>query len=567
MASVIVNVISRADNSGFARASRGLAKITALAGAATVGAAGAAQAVGAVAVAGASVGALALPALGAVVAGLDGIKKAAGTAQGQLTAFRAAMSSSFAGMATGFGTLGGVLTAITPQMQGVGRAITSVFNGMADTVAANTTGLQALAAKGAEFVTRLGPGLNTLIDKAIAFGAAINVDALFSAFSTIGQLLGPLVDLFVQLGAAAGPLGSGFAILGGIITALTPSLVQVAETLGPALAQSMATLAPTIGQLGAAFASVVSAIAPALPVIAAVVAALVSGLGPVLPVIVAGLLAIGPAIKIVAAAIKVWSVVQWALNSALLANPITWVVIAVVALIAAIVLIATKTTWFQTIWSAMCAAAVATWNWFKGVIAAFVGWIVGVWNNIVAAGSAAWNALRAIVGAVFGAVRAIIGGAIGVVVGHFNRVRAVGASVFGAVRSIISTVGDAISTVVGWVQNLISAISNISWPSPPGWLSSMFGGLDPAMFPGQSAFMAPQWTITPSDRVHLASGYPSLTDIGGLGGRGVTVLQDNSVTVQVDGSGIVDEVAVGRQIERVLSKYRVTSGQRAAVQF
>ena len=44
-------------------------------------------------------------------------------------------------------------------------------------------------------------------------------------------------------------------------------------------------------------------------------------------------------------------------------------------------------------------------------------------------------------------------------------------------------------------------------------------------------------------------------------------MQDNSITVEVDGSGIVDEVAVGRQIERVLSKYRVTSGQRAAVQF
>lgn len=43
---VRVNIVSRADNSGFASASRSLAKFSALATAATVGAAGAAQAVG-----------------------------------------------------------------------------------------------------------------------------------------------------------------------------------------------------------------------------------------------------------------------------------------------------------------------------------------------------------------------------------------------------------------------------------------------------------------------------------------------------------------------------------------
>jgi len=48
----------------------------------------------------------------------------------------------------------------------------------------------------------------------------------------------------------------------------------------------------------------------------------------------------------------------WAMTVALLANPVTWVVIGIVALIAVIVLIATKTTWFQTAWH-------ATWNFIK----------------------------------------------------------------------------------------------------------------------------------------------------------------------------------------------------------
>ncbi|QDF17432.1 tape measure protein [Gordonia phage Coeur] len=579
---VVVNVISRADGSGFAKASRSLAKFSALAAAAAPAAAGAAQAVGAIAVAGAAVGALALPALGAVVAGIEGIKTAAGTASGSMSRFRSAMSSSFAGMSTGFGQLGGVLDRITPQMGGVGRAITGVFNGLAGTIAANVGGLQSLATKSAEFVTRLGPGLNTLVEKAIQFAGAINVDALFNGFAQLWSLLQPIVTLFTELAGAAGPLGGTLGVLGGIITALTPPLVQMAQTVGPAIAEAMTRAAPAIAELGAAFADVVSTVAPLLPALAGVVAAIVSGLGPALPAIVAAVLAFGIGIKVltaglaaykaiqagITAATTAWTAVQWLLNSALLANPITWVVIAVVALIAVIVLIATKTTWFQTIWQAMCAAAVAAWNWIKSALSSFAGWIVGLWNRIVAGARAAWEFVRSIVSTVFGAIRSIVSAQINAVVAVFNRVRSVGQSVFGAIRSVIDTVGSAISTVVGWVQSLISAISNISWPSPPGWLSSIFGGLDPALMPGAAAYMTPAWAVQDPTKLHLAGGFPSLADLGGLGGgRPIIVQQDNSITVEVDGSGIVDAVAVGRQIERVLSKYRVTSGQRAAVQF
>lgn len=41
---------------------------------------------------------------------------------------------------------------------------------------------------------------------------------------------------------------------------------------------------------------------------------------------------------------------QWLWNAAMAANPMVWVIVGIVALVAAIVLIATKTTWFQTLW-------------------------------------------------------------------------------------------------------------------------------------------------------------------------------------------------------------------------
>lgn len=67
------------------------------------------------------------------------------------------------------------------------------------------------------------------------------------------------------------------------------------------------------------------------------------------------------------AATKAWAAVQWLLNAAMSANPIGLIIGLVIGLIAVIVLIATKTTWFQDAWAAawgaIKAAAAAVWDW------------------------------------------------------------------------------------------------------------------------------------------------------------------------------------------------------------
>lgn len=88
---------------------------------------------------------------------------------------------------------------------------------------------------------------------------------------------------------------------------------------------------------------------------------------------------------------------QWLFNTALLASPITWIIIGIIALVAVIILIATKTTWFQTVWkyvwgflkdSALAVwhfldtfvfqplAAVFIWLWQKVVMPAFNGMVM-----------------------------------------------------------------------------------------------------------------------------------------------------------------------------------------------
>jgi hypothetical protein len=83
-----------------------------------------------------------------------------------------------------------------------------------------------------------------------------------------------------------------------------------------------------------------------------------------------------------AAASKVAAAGQWLLNAAQLASPTTWIILAIVALIAVIVLIATKTDWFQKAWRASWGwikhAASDTWEFLKKI----PGWLEGAFKNV-----------------------------------------------------------------------------------------------------------------------------------------------------------------------------------------
>jgi hypothetical protein len=143
------------------------------------------------------------------------------------------------------------------------------------------------------------------------------------------------------------------------------------------------------------------------------------------------LLSIALNAQAIATAISTSSI--WLFTAALLANPLTWIVLGVAALVAGIVLLATKTTFFQDAWTAMTKWVTEAWNnvvkWFGeawkniskffqdalnfivrifmdwsiyGLIIKFVAWIgqnwqkigqffVQVWNNIVSFFSTIWN--------------------------------------------------------------------------------------------------------------------------------------------------------------------------------
>lgn len=91
--------------------------------------------------------------------------------------------------------------------------------------------------------------------------------------------------------------------------------------------------------------------------------------------------------------VTAWTVAQWALNSAILANPITWIIVAVVAAIAAVVAIVVLVIEY---WDEIVAAVERCWGAVKNTLSQWGTWIndnviqpivnffKGIWDGIVA---------------------------------------------------------------------------------------------------------------------------------------------------------------------------------------
>lgn len=108
-------------------------------------------------------------------------------------------------------------------------------------------------------------------------------------------------------------------------------------------------------------------------------------------------LASAVASKAAAVATNIWTGAQRLMNLAFVASPIGWIVLGIGALIAVIVLIATKTTWFQTIWKyawgGIKTAAVNVWNWLKELPGKIGSAFARIGTTIAAPFRSAFNAI------------------------------------------------------------------------------------------------------------------------------------------------------------------------------
>ncbi len=101
-----------------------------------------------------------------------------------------------------------------------------------------------------------------------------------------------------------------------------------------------------------------------------------------------GLAAYAAVMAVVHGATVLWTGVQWLLNTAFFANPITWIILGIVALIAAIVLLVmnwdTVVKFLTDVWGGFI-------GWITGVINGFVGFWNDMWGNVGKFISDVWN--------------------------------------------------------------------------------------------------------------------------------------------------------------------------------
>ena len=228
---------------------------------------------------------------------------------------------------------------------------------------------------------------------------------------------------------------------------------------------------------------------------------------------------------------------QAVLNAVMAANPITLVVAAVAALIAVLVLAYNRSETFR---NAVQAAGNVGKAAFQG-IANFVRNLISTIGNLISRAGG--------IGGVFRSAMSVAARAVDILMSP--------------IRGLISL-----------IESVIGAISRIRFPSPPAWLSKVMGsaaysygdvmGVPNSMF----KFMAQPQLTAASQPELTAARSPSLDEFaGGLGrlGGNSRVEVDNSVTINVDGSGIVDERRVADSIRRALTqdnrnRGRVTAG-------
>lgn len=154
------------------------------------------------------------------------------------------------------------------------------------------------------------------------------------------------------------------------------------------------------------------------------------------------------------AAFVAWTVSVWASTVALLANPMTWIVLAVIALIAAIVLLVMN-------WDTVVAAFADGWEWVKNAFSVGWEWVKGVvstmWEGIKSYFNDGVARVKAVIQAVWDFIKlAWSYSPLGIIVTNWDKIT-------GAFKS-------GVDKVKGWLQTAWDFIKTVWSYSPIGMI-------------------------------------------------------------------------------------------------
>lgn len=332
----------------------------------------------------------------------------------------------------------------------------------------------------------------------------------------------------VQLTAQQQEQIKAFVATGDKASAQGVILDGLESTYGGMAEAAGATTSGGINKLNNAFdnlsGDIVQAVMPALSGVLGVLQTVVDWISANESVIPIFAVLIGTVLAIAFAA---WAVSIWATTAALLANPVVWIIVGIVALIAAIILLilnwgavvsflqdvwAAVVQWlvdtlinlanfwsdvwsnissfFQTVWSAISSFFMGLWNallsWYIGLLVGMANFILStinnisnfwrsVWTNIVNFFTGLWTGVTSFISGVFSGIGDIISTALGVISGIWNSIWSGMVSfiekVFGGV---VQAVKGPMNAVISIINGAISAINGIHIDIP-AWVPGVGG--------------------------------------------------------------------------------------------
>jgi hypothetical protein len=376
-------------------------------------------------------------------------------------------------------------------------------------------------------------------------------------FSAQMELLKSRVfDVFITIGSALVP------VLLDLVNAFAPLIDEIA----PHLEAFFTALAPLIAQAGEFILDKFIPGAKALFNIvkdnADIIAVFVSVLGGAL--IGLNLVSIGlAAVRVATAA---YAVVQGVLNAILLMNPLVLVAVAVAALTAGIVFLATRTTFFQDTWQAMTEGVADAWRGFSELFFAIIEAIGDFFTLIVTNIQGAWDtaveditAVADFLGESIESVFKSVGDFFGMILdGMTQGIRAF-------VNGGISLFEGFVNKVIRGLNGLVGQLNKISF-SVPDWVPIIGGksfGFNlprlgeiriPRLAEGGIVLPQPGGVLANIAEAGQAEAVIPLDRLGDFGGG-------DTYNITINAGVGTDPVSVGRAVVNAIKRYESVSGK------
>jgi TP901 family phage tail tape measure protein len=376
-------------------------------------------------------------------------------------------------------------------------------------------------------------------------------------FSAQMELLKSRVfDVFITIGSALVP------VLLDLVNAFAPLIDEIA----PHLEAFFVALAPLITQAGE---FILNTFIPAMKGLfsivtenADIIAVFVGTLGAMLLILNTAKVAL-VAVKVATAA---YAVVQGILNAVLALNPLVLVAIAVAALVAGIVYLATRTTFFQDTWKAMTDGVTSAWQSFSAMFFAIIEAIGDFFTLIVTNIQGAWNTAVEDISK----VAEFLGNGIESVfqsVGDFF-----GNILDGMLKGIKNFVNGGVSmfegfanTVIRGMNGLIGQLNKISF-TVPDWVPALGGksfGFNvprlgeiriPRLAEGGIVLPQPGGVLANIAEAGQAEAVIPLDRLGDFGGG-------DTYNITINAGVGTDPVSVGRAVVNAIKRYESVSGK------